>query len=650
MDNGRSQSGCRVKMLLPIQRLYGLLAPRAYSVIMFGALFCTLAVKLFHSFKNDLFGEYLGWILADVSVLLGIEVVLSIICFRRPGKKVVRSVTIFAAVVCTWSVMNAGWVIRTGTQILPRTLLPLVRDPLNSLIIIGANLVEMPGAAFILLGPSAAALTFFFFVLARPPLPDYNRKSFAKKIIISVIIIFVAALANGVTRKQGSSQTASVGLRYNCHLRVVTGFFTSGSSRLTKTDLDNAKRKIPAFDEFEITTARQQRQINHNVVIVILEGIQYRLTSLARDKDDPTPFLAGLSGRGVEFSNTRSSLAHTTKALFSLLTGRFSSISQDIAEAVPVAKPYASLATILKQQSGYRSAFFQSAKKFWARDNLNDPNAFLGYLACDEFSMLKPISEWIKADAGPFLLVILCSVSHDPYEVPEWFAAPARKPFERYLQTIRYTDKFLESLDEELAGLNLSDNTIYCVIGDHGEAFGEHGLSGHQRIAFEETLRIPWVIRAPSLRKGQRRITEPVSSIDLTPTLLGLLGFDTRSAHFDGIDALGVIPDNRKVYFAGWMQEGPAGFVQGKEKFIYNPTTKTVSKYDLSADPCELNRTELQQQQGQEIAEEIFAWRKNSIFRLDEPSVERKILFDSYLCYRRANRVWRAKYQPNAQN
>ncbi len=653
-------------MILPIQRLYGLLAPRAYSVIMFCALFCTLAVKLFHSFRNELLGEYFGWILADVSILLGIEVVLSLICFRRPGKKVVRSVTIFAAVICTWSVMSAGWVIKTGTQILPRTLLPLVRDPLNALSIIGVSLVKMPGAAFILLGPSAVALTFFFFVLARPPLPVYNRKSFAKKIIISIAIVIIAAAAHGATRKNGSSQTASVGLRYNCHLRAVTGFFTSGPSRLTKIDMDNAKRKIPAFDEFEIATAGQQRQIKHNVVIVVLEGIQYRLTSLARDKDDPTPFLAELAGRGAEFSNTRTPITHTTKALFPLLTGRLPSISQDIAEAVPVAKAYASLATILKQKRGYRSAFFQSAKgnfecrpglvynlgfdKFWARDDLNDPNAFLGYLGCDEFSMLKPISEWIKADAGPFLLVILCSVSHDPYVVPEWFEVPARKPFERYLQTIRYTDKFLEVLDEELAELNLSDNTIYCVIGDHGEAFGEHSQSGHERIAFDEALRIPWVIRAESLLEGQRRITKPVSSIDLTPTLLGLLGFETTSAGFDGIDALGDIPDERKVYFAGWMHEGPAGFVQAKDKFIYNPTTKTVSVYDLSADACELNRTELEQQQGEAIAEEIFAWRKNSIFQLDGPYVEKKILFDSYLCYRRANRVWRAKYQPNEKN
>ncbi|MHC4545018.1 MAG: hypothetical protein ACYSYL_10905 [Planctomycetota bacterium] len=56
--------------------------------------------------------------------------------------------------------------------------------------------------------------------------------------------------------------------------------------------------------------------------------------------------------------------------------------------------------------------------KFWARDDLNDPNAFLGYLACDEFSMLGPITEWIKAEERPFLLTILCSVTHDPYEVP----------------------------------------------------------------------------------------------------------------------------------------------------------------------------------------------------------------------------------------
>ena len=116
---------------------------------------------------------------------------------------------------------------------------------------------------------------------------------------------------------------------------------------------------------------------------------------------------------------------------------------------------------------------------FWARDDSDDPNSFLGYLGCDEFAMLKPVTEWIKADQRPFFLTVLCSVTHDPYEVPEWFATPAKEPLERYKQAIFYTDKFLSELDVKLGSLGLADNTIFCVIVDHGEAFGEHGLLGH---------------------------------------------------------------------------------------------------------------------------------------------------------------------------
>jgi len=673
------QSDSKDKPVLSIRCLYGFLAPRAYSIIMFGALFCTLAVKFFHSRRIGLVNEYFGWILADIAVLLGIEVVLAAVCFRWPRRWVIRAACVVAAVVCTWSVMNAGWLIRTGTQILPTVLLPLFRDPLNALLIISVNLVKMPAVAVILLGPSAVALTFFFFVLAKPMPSAYNRKHFVNKILISCIFIFVAVLALATVAKRGSAQIVSEGLRYNCQLRAVMYFLSSESGRRAKTDLANATRKIPDFDQIRIAMSPKPQRTNHNVVIVILEGIQYRYTSLADKQSNLTPYLAALAGQGAEFTNTRSSLTHTTKVLFSLLTGRFSSTSHDIAEAVPAVKPYASIATILKQNLNFRTAFFQSAKgnfecrpglvynlgfdKFWARDDLNDPNAFLAYLACDEFSMLKPITEWIKADpvrdpkekvsngadTSPFFLTILCSVTHDPYEVPEWFATPAKEPVERYRQAIFYTDKFLAALDAELAKLNLTDKTIFCVIGDHGEAFGEHGLLGHERIAFDEVLRIPFCLRAPFLVKPATTVTQAVSSVDLAPTLLALLGFDIEAADFDGVDALGHIPDDRKVYFSGWLRQSPAGFVKANRKFIYNPANKMVSVYDLSADPLELSRTELPEQQAQEIADEIIAWRKNSIFRLDQQRTGKKTLFDSWLC-RWTNRVSSAKYRPEKKN
>ena len=634
------QPGNKYKSVV-LSRLRGFLTPRAYSVIMIAALFCTLAVKLFHSWRYDLLNEYLGWIMADLSVLMAIEVILSLICFRWPKKAVVRLATVFAAVVCTWSVMNAGWLIRTGTQILPRVLLPLIRAPINSFCIVGVNLAKMPAAAVVLLAPSAIALAFFFFVLAKPKLPVYNRRRFIAKIIFCMTIVITAVVARPAIARRGSSQIGSVGLQYNSQLRAVMSLVLSDYRRPP-----DPKRTIPAFDQLKIE--REPQHVKSNVVVVILEGVQYQYTSLANRQNNSTPYLESLASQGIEFSNTRSSLTHTTKALFALLTGRFASVSQDIAEAVPVAKPYASLATILRDKLGYRTAFFQSAlgsfesrpglvhnlgyDDFWARDDSDDPNSFLGYLGCDEFAMLKPITEWIKAEQRPFLLTVLCSVTHDPYEVPEWFGTPEKDLMERYKQAIFYTDKFLAELDVELGNLGIADDTILCVISDHGEAFGEHGLLGHERIAFEEVLRIPFCLRAPFLIETGVRITEPVSSVDLTPTLLGLLGFETESVGFDGVNVLKPGAEDRRVYFSGWMQEGPAGFVEGDRKFIYNPTNKTTCIYNLSTDPKELERIVLPEQQDNRLADEIIEWRKKTVFRLDQYRTGKKELFNRWIC------------------
>ncbi|MHC4573828.1 MAG: LTA synthase family protein [Planctomycetota bacterium] len=659
---GRSKPKPQTKGALLLGRLYGVSARRAYSVIIFAALFCTLAVKLFHSARSGLGRQYPGWILADISFLLMMEIILALICFRWPRPWVLRAVIVVAALACAWSVMNAGWLIRNGMQILPATILPLFRDPLNAFRIIGDNLIKMPAVAAILLAPSAAALAFFFSALAKPQPPNYNRKRFFNKTLVSLIIVIIAVLARWGADTHGSPSKVSQEMRYNCQLRALMGPFLPKSGRVTRADLANAKRRVPTIDQLELKLLRKPRPFN--VVVLILEGVQYNYTSLADSQSSLTPYLAELAAQGAEFANARTSLSHTTKALFGLLTGRFPSASYDIVEAVPVSKPYAAMAGILKRQQGFRTAFFQSAKgnfesrpglvhnlgfdKFWARDNLNDPNAFLGSLSSDEFSMLKPITEWILADERPFFLTVLCSVTHDSYEVPGWFAEPAKELVDRYRQAVPYTDQFIAALDAELARLNLVDKTILCVIGDHGEAFGEHGLHGHERIAFDEVLRVPWVIRAPSTVEPGTKVKKPVSSIDMTPTLLALLGFDIESADFDGLDALSVIPEGRKVYFSDWKHAGPAGFVQGHRKVVYNPESRKVFLYDLSNDPGEFAGMQVSENQGREIADAIIGWRKRTIFQLDRDQPYNKMLFGCWTCRRRSSRDCSAKYCPPA--
>jgi phosphoglycerol transferase MdoB-like AlkP superfamily enzyme len=640
MFSQRLKSGAKnIGMIL--LRLQRFLAPRAYSVIMLGALFCTLAVKLFHSWRYSLLDEYPAWIMADLSVLLAIEVILSLVCFHWPRKAVVRLATIIAAVVCTWSVMNAGWLIRTGTQILPRVLLSLIRAPVSSLYIVVVNLIEMPTAALALIVPSAIAITFFVLVLARPKLPVYNRRRFIARVIFSLAIVVIAVVVRPAFAQHSSSQIGSAGLRYNSQLRAVVSLVLADYRKLPE-----AKRKIPTLEMLNVNL--KQQRAKHNILLVVLEGVQYRYTSLTDSGCNLTPYLASLAEQGIEFSNARSTLTHTTKALFALMTGRFASASQDIAETVPAESPYASIASILGSKLGYRTAFFQSAMGsfesrpglvnnlgydyFWAREDSNDPNSFLGYLACDEFSMLEPIKEWIESGERPFFLTIMCSVTHDPYEVPQWFGTPAKEPLEKYQQSISYTDKFLAALGVELESLGIADRTIFCIIGDHGEGFGEHGLLGHERIAFDEVLRIPFCLRIPfSVRTGIK-ISKPASSIDLAPTLLGLLGFDTESMGFDGLDLLQDEPKQRKLYFSGWMQEGPAGYVEGNLKFIYNPTNKTSCAYDLAVDPEERNRIELSKQDADKIAQEIINWRKNTVFKIDQQRTGRKELYDKWIC------------------
>ncbi|MBN2183135.1 MAG: LTA synthase family protein [Sedimentisphaerales bacterium] len=637
------------------RRFYiGFILSRAYSVLIIAALLCTLIVKLFHALRYHLLGEYLGWVMADISFFLIIEVILALICYRWPKKWVVRIAILVAAVICTWSVMNAGWLIRTGHQILLRHFLSLIRSPVNGFCMIGVNLVKMPKASFLLLGPSALALVFFFYVLVKTTLPSYNKKRLTVRIAFSIVICLLAVAARPVLAKHGSRQASSFELQCNSQLRAVFNLAASEYVRAPEPE-----RKIPKHDEINVSFSGQR--IRENIIVVVLEGVQYRHTSLSGDPNDLTPFLKKFAGQGVEFPNMRSSLTHTTKALFALLTGRYPSSSHDIAEAVPVNKPYASIATILDEGLGYRTAFFQSAKgdfecrpglvynlgfqKFWSRDDLVDQDSFVGYLGCDEFSLLEPVSEWIKSDDRPFFLAIMCSVTHDPYEVPEWFGMPAKEPIDRYKQTISYTDDFLAALDVEIAKLNLSDKTIFCIVGDHGEGFGEHEQLGHERISYDEVLRVPFCLRAPYLIDPNSIIDSKVSSVDVTPTLLGLLGFDVRKGRFDGVNVLKPIAADRKVYFSGWMREGPAGYVQNNRKYAFNPIDKRTSVYDLEADPGELNEIEISETKAKEIADGIMAWRKGTIFKIDQEQSGRKKVFDEWLC-KWTDRKSKAKYVP----
>jgi len=108
-------------------------------------------------------------------------------------------------------------------------------------------------------------------------------------------------------------------------------------------------------------------------------------------------------------------------------------------------------------------------------------------------------------------------------------------------QTIRERSEMLMAVDESLgkimdllASLGQLDNTIVVFTSDHGYWYGEHGLNDERRLAYEESIRIPLLIRYPKTIKPGSTSGLMVQSIDLAPTLLEMTSTPTTN-RFDGI-------------------------------------------------------------------------------------------------------------------
>jgi N-acetylglucosamine-6-sulfatase len=98
-------------------------------------------------------------------------------------------------------------------------------------------------------------------------------------------------------------------------------------------------------------------------------------------------------------------------------------------------------------------------------------------------------------------------------------------------ETIRNRLRMLASVDESvgeifgaLAASHQLENTLIIFTSDEGYFYGEHGLSVERRLAYEESIRIPLLMRYPKLIKPHTTDNHLVLNLDISPTLLELGG------------------------------------------------------------------------------------------------------------------------------
>jgi len=101
---------------------------------------------------------------------------------------------------------------------------------------------------------------------------------------------------------------------------------------------------------------------------------------------------------------------------------------------------------------------------------------------------------------------------------------PADRQYLRdlYDGEVRHADELLGAFLDWLFAQPWGKNTVVAVIADHGEAFGEHGQMGHCGVPYRELAHVPLIFFRSDHEWPGRRVKQPVSLIDLTPTLLDL--------------------------------------------------------------------------------------------------------------------------------
>lgn len=201
-----------------------------------------------------------------------------------------------------------------------------------------------------------------------------------------------------------------------------------------------------------------------------------------------------------------------------------------------------------------------------------------------------------------------------------------------YDREVRAVDAQIARLLEALRARETLERILVVLVSDHGDEFFEHGHKGHTRTLFEESVRVPWILRLPDRAFAGRRIRAVASLEDVAPTLLALAGLAPleQATGRDWSPALrGDALPNRPAL----LTFAPFVALRGEDwKLIVNARTQAARYFDLKEDPKEQRplaapREKLQLLQDRLKAVQAHAdalpWRGDDEVRLDPETRER---------------------------
>jgi hypothetical protein len=380
--------------------------------------------------------------------------------------------------------------------------------------------------------------------------------------------------------------------------------------------------------------ARRVAPPPRHVLVVILESIA---TGFVDDTTMPNLHALG-ADHAVWFDDHVAESPVSIKALFSLLCGLPPLPSKELESAVLARLDCRSLSESLVDV-GFEAGLFHGGY-FAFTDKLallgergfsvlvdgenlptRDAPVWKNGWGVDDRVIAEESLRWLDgrlAARQRSLNVVVPLIPHHEYFLPPDAPRPfgTRHVTDRYKNGLRFADGVLGQLVDGYRARGLLDDTLIVVVGDHGEAFDEHpGNRLHGSFLYEENLRTPLLIRAPSLPPGAQRSRRPSTHADVAPTILSLLGVPVpaRPGSLDEIAGRDLLADDFVPRPTAHATSFPTPLlaVRGPRlKAIETDDGRISELYDRVADPHERRRLD-----DARVRNSLLAWGRTTLRR-----------------------------------
>jgi len=361
-----------------------------------------------------------------------------------------------------------------------------------------------------------------------------------------------------------------------------------------------------------------------NVLLVILESIAASHMTTEGYARSTTPNLQRLADEGLYMERAWTTATHSNYAQMAILSSLFPRRVHGLDQYTRLDYPRELLHDVF-HRLGYETATITSQDENWqGMRRFQDTGTPTFFWFSDDYEGVHLDSgvekvvpdedttdvalDWLSAyRKAPWALYVNFQATHFPYTLVE----DADRPYapdrptmstfgylgypegerdvviNRYDNALRYVDEQIGRVVDYLEAAGELDDTLIVVTADHGEMFFEKGLVTHGKTLFEVESRVPLIVHWPGhVAPGRRR--EPVSNLDVMPTIADLVGFPPHPS-WQGRSF--VTPAKGTPQPAIFMNIQGLRFADGivcwPYKLILERTSKRQYLFDLAQDPAE---------------------------------------------------------------